>query len=291
MIKFILKISVLIVFFSCQVRAPKAHLEPSIPVSQKNDVESSVIISENVPPSEPLSKPIEFGIIFSGGGVRTWGMVTLLKELQKYKMPIVATAGVEWGSVIAALYAQNLSANEVEWELSKFKDLANWEQFIKTVFEKKLTQNLKVPFGCTSLNLKNQTSYVLSKGALDQLVPFCIPSVGLVKPYQQSVSHQQDLVSLVQYLKLQGATKIILIQAFSFKNYKPIMGSLDSIENQWWSSEVSMYNKKNMGIDEIIELDVARFPIERFDLRKDVINTALPQAKEQLTKIARKYNY
>ncbi|MGC4014433.1 MAG: hypothetical protein QM755_07965, partial [Luteolibacter sp.] len=53
-------------------------------------------------------------------------------------------AGFEWGSVVAAIYAQNLSANEVEWELSKLKEFNKSDSFLKAVFEKKSTGELKV---------------------------------------------------------------------------------------------------------------------------------------------------
>lgn len=239
---------------------------------------------------EPINSTV-FGIIFSGGGVKTWSYVNLLKEIQKYKIPIAAVAGTEWGAVVAGIYAQNQSANEVEWELSKFKDLDSWQDFIKKIFEKKSIMSSKIPFACTSLNLKNQTAYVLNKGLLDTVVPFCLPSAGIMKPYQQSISDMSDVGLLASYLRSQGANKVILIHPFSQKSNKPLIGTFDSLENQIWSLSVANLNKKSNHIDEIITLDLPQIPLNRFDLRRDVLNSSINSAKSQLSQIVKKYNF
>lgn len=250
--------------------------------------------SNQAPPVEvkPSGRATQFGILFSGGGVRTWAYINVLKEIQKYKLPIAAVAGMEWGSVVAGVYAQNVSANEVEWELSKFKDIDDWSDFVKKIFEKKSTDNLKVPFGCMSLNLKNQTSYVLNKGQLGSLVPYCLPAPGIVKPYSDSIASMSDVTGAVQFLRANGATKIILINGTSSRNGKPLSSNLQSLENQFWIQSNSVLTKKSVGIDEIIDVDInGGISADKFDQRRDVLNSSLPQAKDQLKKIAHKYGY
>lgn len=237
------------------------------------------------------TKPEKFGLLFSGGGVRTWSYITILKEMQKYKMPIVAAAGVEWGAIVAGVFAQNVSANEVEWELSKFKRADEWLDYIKKSLEKKSIAKAKIPFACASLNLRNQTSYILNKGQLDALIPLCLPALGVIKPHSQSVASMGDMTSLVQFLKNTGATKIILINAISPRSGKPHGSGLESAENQLWIQSASALNKKAAGVDEIIEIDLANIPVERFDLRRSVMNASVPLAKDQLKRIANKYGF
>lgn len=266
----------------------KAKFEPT-KVDSKSDEAPTYTAPVEVKPS---GKAVQFGIIFSGGGVRTWAYVNVLKEIQKYKLPVAAVAGMEWGSVVAGVYAQNVSANEVEWELSKFKDIDDSAEFIKKIFEKKSTDNLKVPFGCMSLNLKNQTSYVLNKGQLGSLVPFCLAAPGIAKPYSDSIASMSDVAGAVQFLRANGATKIILINATSTRNGKPLSGNLQSVENQFWIQSNSVLTKKNVGIDEIIDVDInGGISADKFDQRRDVLNSSLPQAKDQLKKMAQKYGY
>ena len=119
---------------SCQVKTSKSDIPTIIPTNNTTNEPSRVEPS----PVETV-KAAQFGIIFSGGGVRTWAYVNILKEIQKYKLPVTSVVGIEWGAIVAGVYAQNVSANEVEWELSKFKGIDDWSNYIKKIFEKKST--------------------------------------------------------------------------------------------------------------------------------------------------------
>jgi predicted acylesterase/phospholipase RssA len=284
---------------SCQFKTTKTITPTSNTPStvENNNVESTKVDAVAVdqivlPQVKSNGKAAQFGFIFSGGGVRTWAYVNILKEVQKYKLPVAAVAGMEWGAIVAGVYAQNVSANEVEWELSKFKNIDGWSDYVKNIFEKKSTGALKIPFGCMSLNLKNQTSYVLNKGQLDSLVPFCVPAPGVSKPYADSIASMSDVVGAVQFLRANGATKVILINANSARNGKPLSSGLQSVENQFWIQSNSVLVKKNVGIDEVIDVDInGGISADKFDQRRDVLNSSLPQAKDQLKKIAQKYGY
>lgn len=284
----------LLALASCQTRQTKttetAKTDTTVYSPTKTEEAAPTSKSESIVPP-PIAKAEKFGLVFSGGGVRTWSYINILKEMQKYKMPIVAVTGMEWGAVVAGVYAENISANEVEWELSKFKNLDDWTDFVKKVFEKKSVASLKIPFGCTSLNLKNQTSYVLNKGQLDALIPLCIPAAGVMKSYRDSVASMADATGLIQFLKASGATKIILVNATSNKSGKPHNSSLDSLENQAWIQSAAILGRKGNGIDEVIDIDLGYINVEKFDQRRDVLNAPVPQAKDQLKKIANKYGF
>ena len=143
-----------------------------------------------------------------------------------------------------------------------------------------------------SLNLKNQTSYVLNKGQLDALIPYCISAPGMLKPFSDSIASMSDVAGAVQFLKANGATKIILLNVNPARNGKPLSQSLQSLENQFWIQSNSVLTKKNNGIDEVIDIDIsAAITADKFDQRRDVLNSSLPQAKDQLKKMASKYGY
>lgn len=235
-----------------------------------------------------------FGIIFSGGGAKTWAHIGVLKEMQKYKIPVSSVAGLEWGSVVAAIYGQNLSANEVEWEMSKFKDLDKWSDFIKAIFAKKTVADMKTSFVCPSLNLKTQTYYLLNRGNLDQFIPFCLPSAGLVKPYGQSVSVMSDIVGVAQHMRATGANKIILINVLSNRGAKSYSKGIESAENQIWTESAAQMTsaimRKNAGIDEVIEINTNDFSIDDFSKRRDLIMKGGDQGAALVKKIADKYN-
>ncbi len=241
------------------------------------------------PNTSAIKTAPKFGIILSGGGARVWAHLGILKELQKLKFPIQSIAGVEWGSVVAALFAQNSSTNEVEWELTKFKDLEDWLDFTKTVFSKKSTLDFKIPFVCPSLNLKNKTNYLLNRGQVDQLIPFCIPSAGLVKPYGNSVAYFSGFDQIKDHLKATGANRIIFINVISSKNEKSIINSFDSAENQLWTQYASEVSKKNINVDDIIEIDLSDYTIDQFKSRKDIMVKGAELGYNQIKRLTDKY--
>lgn len=241
------------------------------------------------PPLQTPKAVPNFGIIFSGGGAKAWAHVGILKEMQKYKFPVVSVAGIEWGSVIAAIYAQSLSANEVEWEMSKFKSIDKSTEFIQTIFAKKTVTDMKAVFACPSLNIKSQTVYLLNRGNVDQFLPFCVSSPGLVKPYGQSVALMSDISILAQHLKSTGVQKIILINVMASKAAKPYIKNMESVENQIWVAAAAQLAKKSAGFDELIEIDISDFGIDSFDQRREIMAKGSELSYNQIKKIADKY--
>lgn len=231
----------------------------------------------------------KFGIIFSAGGAKAWAHVGVLKEMQKFKFPVISVAGIEWGSVIAASFAQNASVNEVEWELAKFKDIDDWQEFVQAAFGRKTTLDFKMSFVCPSVNLKTKTSYMLNRGQVDQFLPFCIPSAGIVKPFGNSVANLTDLNLTIQHLKATGVNKIILINVIAGKNDSSIIKSADSAENQIWVQFAASLAKKNPGIDEVIDIDLSDYDIDDFDKRRDIMVKGAELGYSQVKKIADKY--
>lgn len=250
----------------------------------------AVLPQQNQPPVPLKSKVVpNFGIIFSGGGARTWAHVGMLKEMQKYKFPVVSVAGIEWGAVIAAVYAQNLSSNEVEWEMSKFKSLDKTNEFVQSVFTKKTVADMKSSFACPSLNVKSQTVYLLNRGNVDQFLPFCIPSPALAKPYGQSVALMTDVSILVQHLRATGVQKILLLNVLNTKEGGPYVKPVDSLENQTWAASAAQLVKKNIGIDEVVSINISDVGIDDFDQRREIMAKGAELSYSQIKKLADKY--
>lgn len=265
--------------------------QPKVTEQSDSDSSASEISKGNV--SVPLNKTLpRFGFIFSGGGAKTFAHIGVLKELQKMKWPIHAVAGFEWGSVIAATYAENLSANEVEWEMSKLKEFAKTESFLKTVFEKKTTADLKIPFVCPSLNLSKQTYFLLNRGRLDQLIPFCVAQPPLTAVYGQSVAVMSDVAGLAQSLRQTGANRIILVNVLANEGgARAYVKDYTSAENILWVQSAALMAKKPAGVDEMIDINLNDFPINDLDKRRDLIAKGAEISYSQIRKLAAKYGF
>lgn len=264
---------------------------PNLVKPNENTAEAPVVLQQQNQPSVPLKSKVvpNFGIIFSGGGARTWAHVGMLKEMQKYKFPVVSVAGIEWGAVVAAIYAQNLSSNEVEWEMSKFKSLDKSNEFIQSVFTKKTVADMKSSFACPSLNVKSQTVYLLNRGNVDQFLPFCVPSPALAKPYGQSVALMTDVSILIHHLRATGVQKILLLNVLNTKEGGPYVKPVDSLENQTWAAAAAQLVKKNIGIDEVVSINISDVGIDDFDQRREIMAKGAELSYSQIKKLADKY--
>lgn len=231
----------------------------------------------------------KFGFIFSGGGAKAWAHIGFLKELQRYKWPVHSVAGFEWGSVVAATYAQNLSVNEVEWEMSKLKEFEKTDTFVKSVFEKKTTSEMKVPFVCPSLNISKQAYYLLNRGQMQQLIPFCIPAAPLVAPFSQSVAVMSDVASLAQHLRSTGANRIILINVLAQQKLRSFVNDYASAENIMWVESAALMAKKPVGVDDVVQIQLDDFGIKDLEKRREIILKGNELSIEPLKKLAQKY--
>lgn len=277
------------------IREMEIQKPEPIAVEQPGEVSQPAIPSQSqVGPTPQPQNPQalvlpKFGFIFTGGGAKAWAHIGVLKELQKLKWPVHAVAGFEWGAVVAATYAQNLSANEVEWELSKLKEFGKWDAFVKAAYAKKMTADLKVPFVCPSLNIAKQNIYLLNRGQLDQLLPFCIPSPGLVKPIGQSVAYMNDVPALAQHLRATGATRIILVNVLIQGTKRSFIKEWEESDNIIWAQAAAALAKKLQGVDETIEINLDDYGIKDLDKRRDIVAKGSELSYNQLKKLADKY--
>jgi hypothetical protein len=113
----------LFVLSSCQqfrTRTDKDRTYPPAQTEERGDQQTTQFPDEPTPPQQPAPAPAaptqapRVALIFGPGGARSYGSIGFLQELQKYRVPIKAVGGVEWGSVVGAFYALKGSINDVE---------------------------------------------------------------------------------------------------------------------------------------------------------------------------------
>lgn len=238
----------------------------------------------------PTSKSIpKIGLIFSGGGAKAWAHIGVIKEIEKAKWPIHAVAGFEWGAVVAGVYANRLSSNEVEWEFSKVKDLENVEEIGNTLFEKKSVSDLKIPFVCSSLNISTQSIFLLNRGQLNKLIPFCLAQPPLSKPYMHSVAEMHDLASLAQHLRATGAKRVVLINVMAQVNKRAFTDSYLSSDNILWVKSAALMAKKIIGVDDIVNINLDEFGINEMDKKREIIAKGAELGYDEIKKLTAKY--
>lgn len=295
-----IKFIILLVLAGCAVKpVTKTNGQPepvtSTPEPVKTETTESPLITQpaQMPPSNGTSsssRPIpKIGLIFSGGGAKAWAHIGILKEIEKAKWPVHAVAGFEWGAVVAAVYANNYSSNEVEWELSKVKDLGNLEEIGNALFEKKSVSDLKIPFVCSSLNISTQAIYLLNRGQLNKLIPFCLAQPPLSKPYLQSVAEMHDISGLAQHLRATGAKKIVLINVLAQNTKRSYTDNYLSSDNILWVKSAALMAKKVSGVDDIVNINLDSFGISDIDKKREIIAKGTELGYDEIKKLTAKY--
>lgn len=119
-------------------------------------------------------------VILGPGGVKSFAHAGVLKELIKAKIPISAVIGIEWGALVAGIFAQNGQVHEVEWKLYKLQkaDLPGKGLFssrfkaesikvLNDYFHRNLKGNqvdrARVAFGCPSLSMERNSRLARSR--------------------------------------------------------------------------------------------------------------------------------
>src|SRR4051794_21735458 len=75
-------------------------------------------------PPKPALKLVEMpkiGLILGPGAFKTFSHLGVLREFEKSGFKVQAIVGMEWGSLVGAIYAMKGRANDLEWQLSKLK--------------------------------------------------------------------------------------------------------------------------------------------------------------------------
>lgn len=241
----------------------------------------------------------KIGIILGPGGARSFAYISFLQELQKNKIPVQSIGGLEFGAPMAALFAWKGFANDVEWQMMKLKtenfpkkwiDPHSLTSFLNLVFQKSKVEDLKLPYGCLAHNLDKNQIFVMSRGPLAQLLPYCWPYPPVMKPYSNNVSGLRDVKMLSDYLRSQGANYIVYVNVLGTTRGASLIGDKDSTENIMWSEIATTAAKSPAGIDYLLNLNVENYGIMDFDKKREIFQKGQDSARKSVQALARKLN-
>lgn len=253
---------------------------PSSDMTTKPQPTSPTVTSQSAP---------RIGLIFTGGGAKAWAHVGVLKEIEKAKWPINGVAGIEWGATVAAIYAHQLSSNEAEWEMLKVKNLNELDTASETIFANRSVAELKIPFVCPSLNVAQQQIYLLNRGQLAQLLPFCLAQPPLSGAFKQSVAAMSDLAALAQHLRATGIKKVVLINVLAQQQKRSFVPDYLSAENILWVQAAAVAERRVQGIDDVIQINLDDYGIKDLDHKREIIARGAELSYNQIKKISQKY--
>lgn len=155
-----------------------------------------------------LPKP-RIALVLGGGAARGFAHVGVIRTLEQEKIPIDMIIGTSVGSLIGAIYANDLNSFELEWTafalekdslldygiLNAFTGMGmakgeKLEEFVKTKVKTTNIESLKLPFAAVATDLNSGARVVLDRGSVAKAVHASSAIPGVFEP----VNYQGQLL-------------------------------------------------------------------------------------------------
>jgi len=262
------------------------------------------------PPASGTERP-KIALVLGGGAARGFAHVGVIRALEQEKIPIDMIVGTSVGSLIGAIYANDLNSFELEWTafalekdnvfdyalMSAFTGMGpvkgeKLEDFVKSKIPVANIENLKLTFAAVATDLNRGTRVVIDRGSVAKAVHASSAIPGVFSP----VEHQNRLLvdgGLVDNIPIsvareKGADIVIAVDIsenvtnFNITNLVDVV--LQSV-NIMFNQNVG-YKKKNA--DVLITPAVGNVGMLDFTQKKRCMQAGIEAAQRSIPEIRKK---
>ena len=304
----------LVFIVGCQTGSLKTR--DQIEKEKTNPYSSGTPLVIDTQPEDPgTTAPIEdkeppkVGVILSGGGMKSFAHIGVLKSFVAAKVPIHHIVGLEWGAVPAALYSLQGQVHDVEWKMFRLKEdelpskgffdskveadsIGKLDNFLNTAFGAEVSERAKVSFSCPTYSIKKKRLYWQRKGDFKDIIKRCLPYPPFFKDTQGFIADPFALSDAVAHLKARGSEIIIFVNVAEYgtiidskrrKNYL--------VEYLLWNEVRRQTGGKQKGIDYIISVDTAKKSLFDLSNKRQLVRDGQRAAFDKLMKIGDRYEF
>lgn len=299
-----------------QVPAP-LPAPPPPPVTSQPEIDGDGADALPRPtPAPPIAGPETFlskelpkvGVILGGGGLKTFAHIGVLREFARARVPIHAIAGLEWGAMMGAFYAEKGLANDVDWKAFRLKDsdlpssgvlrgyrarsMGDFDSYLSIVFPGGSLEKFKVPFGCPTVVKRDRLQF-LSKGATKEIVSRCVPYPPLLGAAGDNIAAPDAIEESAQWLRSQGANLIILVNVLGAG--EPLSGKL--VEDQYGTSVLwteirrQMLKARAPMVNWIVSVNTVGKTIDDVGARRANVELGAKAAADLTSKLTKQYGF
>lgn len=271
-----------------QTKIPES-LRPTLPVIPEIQSPTSSVSSEGTREQSNLgaANVPKIGLILGPGAVRAYAHVGVVQELAKAKLPIVSVVGIETGALVASIFAAKGQAFDAEWQMFKLKDFRSMGNFLSSIFQNQKVEDFKVSFACPSFNLQKQQNFMMNKGQVSQMLPYCLSYPPLLRPYNKNVAGVTELKAAAEYLRSKGANYIIYVHVLNGTAGLLTKG-VDEDLNVSWNTVAQALSRQWPSVDYVISVSVQDIDLINFDQRRVLLQRGLDAGQNAAAQIARR---
>lgn len=263
------------------------------------------------PPPLPAEVPKKVALILGPGGAKAFAHVGVLKALQQQRIPIDKVVGLEWGALIAGLFAVKGQVHDVEWKLYKmeqqnlpypkgfFTSKGPGEEssrvmdgFLQDAFGKDEIGRSKVDFACPSRTIWTGVVAWQAKGSYADAVKRCLPYPPVFKTQGTFIAGASQLNEAIERLIKEGYNVIIFSNVLGSAMPVPQENLMENLNHVilWQEVKRALADAGKYNID-IINVDTSAFPIVRFDGKKDLVVIGEKAGSAAASNLVSKYRF
>lgn len=284
---------------------PTTNQEPGQAESAPTDEESDFQVT---PEKGALKEPPAVGIILGPGMALALSHAGVLKSLEESKLPIKAVVGLEWGSVIGAIYTKQGLANDVQWRVHKLKSedlpgksfftsslkpepVATLSPFLKDSLSGHMINKGTIPFACPVHSLQRGKSFWIQSGSAADGVSRCLSFPPFYEPYKQDLVADPFAIDLAaRYLRDRGVNLVLLVDVL---HNGELLGQAQ-IKDQYPSliiwNEIRRNSRVNYDkVDKVIRVPTESMTLLDFSQKQKLIQLGEKAGRQAAKELADKY--
>jgi NTE family protein len=266
-------------------------------------------------PSTPLPDVFDgkelpkVGIILGPGGLKTYAHIGVMKEVAHSKIRVHNIVGLEWGAIMAGIYAVQGQANEVEWKAFKLTDddipgsgliskaiqpekASKLNSFLNTVFGVAKIEKARVEFACPTYNLKTDKLAWWKNGNFKDGVKGCAaypPSFVDTDGWMAAPFAVEDAAA---YLRARGANLVIYVNVLGGELFNSQLMEEHYAEYILWSEARRQASRKQIpGVNLIINVGTGDYGMTDLDGRRQMMEAGSKASRDTLKKLADQYGF
>jgi hypothetical protein len=270
------------------------------------DSEVEVAVAEaEIPPAE--GKP-KVAVVFGPGGYKTFAYAGFIKGLTQAGVPVDEVVGLEWGSLVAAMYALNAKPHDAEWKLHKLRredletnpifgvggsrttKVSHLRKFLRENLGEKSENDTQIPFSCPLLRSPSGSLNWTSSGPLWQRVESCMASPPRFDPSGNEFPASAAHIEVARKLRQQGYRVIIYVSVL--QGMDPLRGAGDDwVQQSHWSEIKRQQRLAREEFTDVIEIDTRSFPLFDFQAKTGLQAVGETAAKSAAAELVDKYRF
>jgi len=254
----------------------------------------------NVPVDKPEEKPVQpppaqvpsetkkVALILGPGGAKALAHVGVLKALQQQRVPIGKVIGLEWGALIAGLYANKGQVHDVEWKLYKMEQqnlpmpknflrrsegsVKMLEGYFTDAFGSDDVSAARVGFACPSRSIWSGVVTWQNRGSFKDAMKRCLTFPPVLTVQGNFIAGASQASEAVEQLTREGYGLIVLVNVLGSAMPVAQDAVMDNVNNVilWQEVKRALMETSRQKII-TINVDTSAYPMVKFDAKKELI--------------------